>query len=293
LAPFVLICFGQSKLFCGKLLNKVSDQHGLSSASSTGTPQQSVVQALRNASRSGSDFAYLLRASGIESGYNANATSQTSSATGLFQFIEQTWLRTLKAHGAQYGLGEYAAQIQSGAGGTMCVTDPATRQAILNLRKNPLISAEMTCELNRTNAATLQKNVGGSIGPTELYLAHFLGAGGASALLRARQANPDAQAAGIVPAAAEANSSVFYTAAGQPRSVEQIYQHFAQQFDPSSATLGTAATSSLASSTSATQTSSLAANFASLLAEQMKISELAASIASGDDDEDSSLSILA
>jgi hypothetical protein len=250
-----------------------------------------VMQALETASRTGSDFAYLLRASGIESGFNSNASSKTSSATGLFQFTEQTWLRMLKAHGAEHGLGDYAAQIHSGSGGTMCVSNPATRQNILDLRKNPQLSAEMACELNRANTAILQKNVSGNIGPTELYLAHFLGAGGASALLRARQSNPDTAAASIVPAAAEANSSVFYTAAGQPRSVEQIYRHFAQQFDPAAATVSAAA-SVVASAPSTAQPSTLAAGFASLLAEQMKINELAASIASDEDDEDSSISIL-
>lgn len=211
-------------------MNSITDPQSLPAACGKG-----VMSALKvAAARTGSNFAYLLQTSGIESGFNPNAKAKASSATGLFQFTGQTWLQMIKTHGAEHGLGSYADQIQVGESGVAHVSDPATRQAILDLRKDPQIAAEMTGELGKVNSAILHKNVGGTIGPTELYLAHFLGAGGASSLLNALRANPNANAAAILPSAAEANPTVFFGAGGQPRSVENIYEHFAQVFDQKS-----------------------------------------------------------
>ena len=57
----------------------------------------------------------------------------------------------------------------------------------------------------------------------ELYMAHFLGASGASRFIRAAEANPNAKAAAFFPRAAHANSSIFYDKVGQARSLKQVY----------------------------------------------------------------------
>lgn len=224
----------------------------------------------------------------------------------------------IKAHGAEYGLASYANQIQTGANGALYVSDPASRQAILELRRDPQISAEMTGELGKVNSAILQKNVGGAIGPTELYLAHFLGAGGASSLLKAMRANPNANAAAILPSAAEANPSIFFGAGGQPRSVANIYEHFAQVFDqnsspiaanPSVPILATAFehTSPRSSSPVTGETNNLAStlpsapqslsskdagSFAAIVLGQLNMAELNAALALEDESE-SAISVIA
>ncbi|MCX7676587.1 MAG: transglycosylase SLT domain-containing protein, partial [Alteraurantiacibacter sp.] len=53
----------------------------------------------RAAQATGTDFSYLLAQARIESGLNPAARARTSSASGLFQFIDQTWLATLDRHG--------------------------------------------------------------------------------------------------------------------------------------------------------------------------------------------------
>ena len=63
----------------------------------------------RASDATGVDFNFLLGAARRESGYNPNAKASTSSAAGLFQFVDQTWLSTLKQHGAKYGYARYAA----------------------------------------------------------------------------------------------------------------------------------------------------------------------------------------
>ena len=139
--------------------------------------QPSLTHAIKNAAaQAGSDFADLLRQAAIESSFDPNAKAKTSSATGLFQFTGQTWLHMIKARGAEHGLGTYAEQIQVDSNGKGQVSDPSW-QMQLNLRQDPQISAEMVCELDNENGQKLRAAVLRDSGPTELYLAHFLGAG--------------------------------------------------------------------------------------------------------------------
>ena len=65
-----------------------------------------VVSALHKmpAAATGSDFHYLLGTAMRESSLKPSAQSATSSAAGLFQFVDQTWLAWSKPHGAKYGL---------------------------------------------------------------------------------------------------------------------------------------------------------------------------------------------
>ena len=213
-----------------------------------------VTQAIKTASaQTGVDFSYLLQKANVESSMNPNAKAKGSSATGLFQFVEQTWLHVVKNYGAKYGMGAAADRITVSADGTAHVNDTQTKQAILALRKNPTLAASMAAELTNENKKTLQTEVGGKIGSTELYLAHFLGANGAATFLNTMHDQPNAKAADYLPTAAASNPSVFYTKTGQPRTLSQIYQHFAQKFDaapsaPSSTTMMAANSPSLSTS---------------------------------------------
>ena len=215
-----------------------------------GLPKKIVAAIQSAAERTGVDFSYLLKKASVESSLNPNATASSSSATGLYQFTQQTWLQMVKNYGGKYGLGTYADHIAMGSNGVAHVSDPQWRDAILNLRKDPVASAAMAGELDKQNKTALQDNVGGKVGSTELYLAHFLGAGGASTFLNGLHANPATKAARLLPEAAAANPSVFYAKDGTARSLSQIYQHFAQKFD--GATPVTAPTIAVASAARAT-----------------------------------------
>ena len=128
----------------------------------------------RAATRTGVDFDYLLAQARLESGLDPSAKAQTSSATGLYQFIDSTWLRTLDRHGAKHGMDWADAAI--GPGGR--VTDAATRNHLLSLRYDADTSSLMAAELTRENAEGLRTTLGREPQPAELYLAHFLGLGG-------------------------------------------------------------------------------------------------------------------
>src|SRR3954468_15063311 len=179
--------------------------------------------------RTGVQFDYLLSQARMESSLNPNAHARTSSATGLFQFIEQTWLGMVKQHGAAHGLDWAANAIQRGRNGHYYVADPAMRHQILDLRREPEASSAMAAEFASDNGRYLQNRLGRPAEPVDLYLAHFLGAGGAARFLRAHDANPAAAAAAMLPAAARANRAVFFNRDGSARSFAEIRAHFAER----------------------------------------------------------------
>ena len=187
-----------------------------------------IQSAIAAASRkTGIDFDYLLGQAKVESGLNASARAGTSSASGLYQFIEQSWLGVVKKHGAEHGLGWAADSIQ-GSGGRYTVTGGA-KQAILALRNDPAAASLMAAEHAADNKAELEGTLGRAATGTDLYMAHFLGLGGAKSFLSAMAANPGRQAASLFPAAAGANRNVFYASNGTPRTLEQVYARFADK----------------------------------------------------------------
>ncbi|WEK44670.1 MAG: lytic transglycosylase domain-containing protein [Candidatus Sphingomonas colombiensis] len=188
---------------------------------------QSAIQ--RAAARTGIDFDYLMGQAKVESGLNANARATTSSASGLYQFVDQSWLSVMKRHGSEYGLGWAADAIGRNASGRMTVNDPATKQAILALRNDPEIASAMAAEHASDNKDALESSTGRTANGTDLYMAHFLGLGGARRFLNGMQNNPDATAANMFPAAARANRGVFYDSDGSARSLSEVYQRFASK----------------------------------------------------------------
>ncbi|MHB2168208.1 lytic transglycosylase domain-containing protein [Alsobacter sp. R-9] len=191
------------------------------SASAPATP---VVEAIRTGSqRTGTDFGYLLNTAQRESSLDPDAKARTSSASGLFQFIEQTWLGVLKGTGSQHGLGPYADAITD-KGGRFDVPDPQMKAQILALRNDPKVAAVMAGELTRRNAATLSSALGRAPSDGELYAAHFMGATGAADLIRAAGTNPRARAADLFPDQAATNKPIFYDrVTGQAKSVSEVH----------------------------------------------------------------------
>ena len=183
-----------------------------------------IVGAIRDASaRTGVDFGYLLHQARVESNLNPEARARTSSATGLFQFIDQTWLATVARHGAEHGLGWAANAISRGPGGRYEVSDPQTRRAILDLRRDPQSAASMAGAYAADNRVRLEQRLGRAADGVDLYLAHFLGASGAAHFLEARAADPDTPAAAVMPAAARSNPGVFYHD-GRARSLDEVHR---------------------------------------------------------------------
>ncbi|MFC0243744.1 transglycosylase SLT domain-containing protein [Rhodopseudomonas telluris] len=183
------------------------------------------------AGATGASFEYLLTTAKMESDFNPQASASTSSAKGLYQFIDQTWLGTVKEAGAQFGYGAYADAISKSPSGSYSVSDPAARQAIMDLRNDPVISSAMAGALTQSNSSKLTAEIGRRPTDAELYMAHFMGAGGAAKLISAAQDNPNAVGAALFPNAAAANQSIFYDRTGNARSVAQVYDNLTSRYN--------------------------------------------------------------
>ena len=195
----------------------------ISAAGTTGAAL--VTGAVKRASAStGAGFDFLMKMAARESGFDPNAQAKTSSAAGLFQFIEQTWFSTVKKYGAEHGLGAAANAISQNANGRYEVADGASREKILNLRFNAEAASAMAGELANENKTMLEGRLGRAATSADLYTAHFLGPSGAAKLL---SAGASVKAAELLPQAAAANRHVFYDGA-RAKSVGEVIGSIAQ-----------------------------------------------------------------
>ncbi|MDC9701615.1 MAG: transglycosylase SLT domain-containing protein [Alphaproteobacteria bacterium] len=191
---------------------------------STLAPAVSIESSFRQASvQTGIGFDFLLRTAERESGLKPDAKSGTSSALGLFQFVEQTWLDVMKEDGLRFGLGNLSSQILQHPSGDFFVDDPVVRRRIMDLRSDPLVSSLMAGALAERNASVLEIKLERNPNPGELYIAHFLGASGCVRLIKTINQSPGISADILFPHAADANFDVFYKKDGQARSAEQVY----------------------------------------------------------------------
>ncbi len=145
---------------------------------------------------------YLKTVALLESGGDPNAKAKTSSASGMFQFTEGTWKQMTKEMGKDYSL---------------------------NDRFDPKKSAEVMAYFSQKQKGQLEKGIGRQASSTDMYMSHFLGAGGATKFLNARSQNANQSAAALDPRAAAANKSIYYDKSGKERSVEEVYQLMAQK----------------------------------------------------------------
>ena len=131
----------------------------------------------------------------VESSMNPNAKASTSSAKGMYQFLDGTWKDTVSKFGGKYGL-------------TLQNSSPMNVQD----------STQMVSELIKSNVSTL-KGVKPKVNVVDAYLAHFLGAGGAKKFLAA---DGNAIAAQVLPDAAKANVPIFYKN-GKALTISEVY----------------------------------------------------------------------
>ncbi len=200
-------------------------------------PSVGIASAIMAAARlTGVSASYLTATAARESAFDAEAKASTSSASGLFQFIDSTWLETLERHGESLGIADAASM---------------GREEALALRFDPRLSALLAGALTADNAEVLERRLGRPPGDGELYAAHVLGAGGAADLIRAAQRDPNQSAADLFPAAARANQGLFYARDGAPVSAAGLAAKFAGMIDDLAPAVPTAAPGPIALPTAA------------------------------------------
>lgn len=195
-------------------------------------PEHKVAAHIRDAAQAtGVSFEYLLAQANQESRLNPEAKSSKSSAMGLFQFTSGTWMEMVKLHGADHGLEQYSDAIVKGADGRWTVKDKALKKEILDLRKDPRLSALMAAEYAKDNEQVLESKLGRQVSTQDLYLAHFLGAGGALKVLKGRHEPDTDQQPAELAGAAQANPDVFMDpASGEQRSLASVYSAVEKRF---------------------------------------------------------------
>jgi hypothetical protein len=137
---------------------------------------------------------YYARVRQHESG--GDDTISNGVAYGRYQFTPQTWLGVAIKH-PELGLDKTN------------ILDPAKQDEAMRA-------------LTADNAAVLQKN-GLEVTPENLFMLHFLGAGGGPKFLKAFQADPSANAAALFPLETRYNPTIFHKPDGQPRSLGEVY----------------------------------------------------------------------
>lgn len=182
------------------------------------------------------DPVLLMAVADKESSFITAVQAKTSSATGLYQFIERTWLGVVRDFGPRYGLDKEAALITADANDRPTVADPAERARVLELRRDPYLSALMAGEMLKRDAARISQRIGRDLSLGEVYLAHFLGPNDAEEFLANVVNKPAAAAAALLPGPARANRSIFFAAGrfigrGRHRkpaslSVAQVHEKF-------------------------------------------------------------------
>src|SRR4051794_16667646 len=196
-----------------------------SSASQTAVLDPSrarLASAIKQASsQTGVSFEYMLTTAKMESDFNPTAGATTSSAHGLYQFIDQTWLGTVKEAGTQLGYGSYSDAITRTSSGTYTVDDPMTKRSIMKLRDDPEAASSMAAPLPHPTSFKLTGLLGRGPFDGDLYVALFMGVGGAAKRIANAEDNPQAVGARLFPNAAFANRPIFYAKDGRARSVSE------------------------------------------------------------------------
>ena len=184
------------------------------SASATpisGRGDSNIKDIITNAAKKvGLDPKTLLAFAAVESDMNPNAKAKTSSAAGLFQFINSTWKEVLGKFGKKHGL-------------------PANASPL-----DPEASSLMAAEYLKQNAKGLS-SVKSNTNATDLYLTHFLGLGGARKFLRI---SPEGKPAEQMQSAAQANRNIFFDKSGQAKTSRMVYSSLSEKIQKKAALYG-------------------------------------------------------
>ncbi len=187
-------------------------------------PRWLVHSILKAAQVTGVDPVYMMTLADVESSLSPDAKAPTSSAEGLFQFIDSTWLEIVSMHAADYGFTAAAEAVRI-VNGDPVVSDK-DREWIMGLRTDPYFSALMAGELIKDVERALIAQGERELAEAELYLAHFLGARSAVRFLEVLDQDPNMKASKLFPKAARANAGLFMEGKGRKRrpvTVAELY----------------------------------------------------------------------
>ncbi len=191
--------------------------------------QRSIVErVVKAAAETGSDPALLLSIADKESSFILKAKASTSSASGLFQFINSTWMTAMKSFGQRH-LQEQQEANAAPAPGTKPPVAATSRAEILKLRNDPYLSAVLAAEILKHEGAKISEEIGRTLSAGETYLIHFLGPDDARRFIAKMDQDPQTSAAKLLPRPARANRSIFFASLNgrlKPKSLREVHDAF-------------------------------------------------------------------
>lgn len=192
----------------------------------TAAPGPAVLSALQQAERAtGADPVLLLAIARRESGFDPAARSRSSSARGLMQFTNATWLEVVRDFGHRHGLAHQADALSFGPRGSEAASERVVRE-VLRLRENPQLAAVMVAERLESWRKPLEEALGRVVTPSDLYFVHLLGPAGARRFLAELARAPAQSAAAVMGTAVKANRSLFVQD-GHMLSLAEVYHSLA------------------------------------------------------------------
>jgi Transglycosylase SLT domain len=190
--------------------------------------QRSIVErVVKAAAETGSDPALLLSIADKESSFILKAKASTSSASGLFQFIDSTWMTAMKAFGGRHLQQE--AKAPQAEGGAKPAVAATSRAELLKLRNDPYLSAVLAAEILKHEGAKISEEIGRTLTAGETYLIHFLGPDDARRFMAKMDQDPQAPAAKLLPRPARANRSIFFASLNgrlKAKSLREVHDAF-------------------------------------------------------------------
>jgi hypothetical protein len=199
----------------------------------TRIPRRLVDAILRASEVTGVDPVYMMALADKESSFSEDVKAATSSAEGLFQFINRTWLEVIREFGPRHGFQAEAAAIDVADGEPKIVDDPM-RERVLALRRDPYVSAVMAAELLKKDRASIEQRIGRELRQTEFYLTHFFGLEAASRFMKLLDGKPKLSARRVFPQAAKANRPLFFARHGKKvkdLTVAEVYAKIDRMID--------------------------------------------------------------
>ena len=187
--------------------------------------QRSIVErVVKAAAVTGSDPALLLSIADKELSFILKAKASTSSASGLFQFIDSTWMTAMKSFGWRH-----LQEAQNAPAEGAKPVAPASRSEILKLRNDPYLSAVLAAEILKSEGAKISGEIGRGLTAGETYLIHFLGPDDARRFMAKMDQDPQTPAAKLLPRPARANRSIFFASLNgrlKPKSLREVHDAF-------------------------------------------------------------------
>lgn len=192
----------------------------------------SIAQTILNAAKAtGADPVVMMAIADKESSFDVDAKARTSTATGLYQFVEQSWLEAVRDFGAKHGMEEDAKAVKTERGGRVYVDDPVQLRGILDKRKDPALAALMACERTLAASATVKKRVGADLSRGEIYMTHLMGTNGAGKLIETVATEPNRSSASVFPKAAASNRALFYKGRAKPLTTLELHGRISGQLE--------------------------------------------------------------